>query len=325
MNGCMIISLDYELMWGCHDWATVDGYGETNISNVPEVISRTLLLFEKYNVHATFATVGMIMADNKNQLMEYMPSKKPTYLDKTKSTYDHVDYSIIDGPYRLLFLQPSLVSEINKRKGMEVGTHTFCHYFCWEPGQTAVQFEQDLLQAKAIATEKGIDLKSIVFPKNNVSDEYLKICKLQGISSYRGNAKKFFSKPKSKIGRYYNKIMRMLDCYLNIGGYSGYNFCDILQNPEHPINIPASRMLRPYIPFLAFLEPIRMKRIRAEIKHAACHHEVYHLWWHPHNFGANMEQNFKNLESILKCYSLCHQQYGMVSYNMNDLVKEVSK
>ena len=64
-SGYLVISLDFEMMWGCHDWATVDGYGSSNIRNVRQVISRMLQLFDKYNVHAPFATVGLIMCDDK--------------------------------------------------------------------------------------------------------------------------------------------------------------------------------------------------------------------------------------------------------------------
>ena len=55
------------------------------------------------------------------------------------------------------------------------------------------------------------------------------------------------------------------------------------------------------------------------MEYAALHGEVYHLWWHPHNFGANMEKNLEKLEYVLKCYKKCHEQYGMESYSMADL------
>lgn len=46
-------------------------------------------------------------------------------------------------------------------------------------------------------------------------------------------------------------------------------------------------MLRPYSPRLSFLEGLRLRRIRHEMVHAAKKGELYHLWWHPYNFGAN--------------------------------------
>ena len=88
---------------------------------------------------------------------------------------------------------------------------------------------------------------------------------------------------------------------------------------DSPLNIPASRFFRPYNKRLSLLEPLKVLRIKNEIKYAARHGEVYHLWWHPHNFGANIEQNLKELETVLKCYQYCSGQYGMQSFSMKEL------
>jgi hypothetical protein len=53
--------------------------------------------------------------------------------------------------------------------GQEIGTHTFSHYYCLEPGQQPEQFEDDLKAAIAVSKAKGIDTKSIVFPRNQYS------------------------------------------------------------------------------------------------------------------------------------------------------------
>ena len=48
---------------------------------------------------------------------------------------------------------------------------------------------------------------------------------------------------------------------------------------------------------------------------------LYHLWWHPHNFGNNVEKNMKFLEEILKHYQYLSGKYGMVSLNMEEAGK----
>ena len=55
------------------------------------------------------------------------------------------------------------------------------------------------------------------------------------------------------------------------------------------------------------------------VLHAAKHNEVYHLWWHPHNFGVNQQENFEFLSKILKHYSALKAQYGFESMTMSDL------
>jgi pyruvate-formate lyase len=53
--------------------------------------------------------------------------------------------------------------------------------------------------------------------------------------------------------------------------------------------------------------------------YAAKNGEVYHLWWHPHNFGKNQDQNFKNLKEILDHFASLKNEYGMKSLNMNEV------
>lgn len=317
-KGTLVISLDYELMWGMIDCATKDGYGQTNVKQVSEVINRMIALFEKYDVHATFATVGMIMYPNAKELLADIPQVHPSYQQSVMSPYEH-DYILqIKPEEECLFFQPEVVKEICKHKGMEMGTHTYCHYYCWAEGQTTEQFDADIKKAVEVATRNGVDLKSIIFPRNQVSDEHLKICARNGITSYRGNALKYFDEPKSKWEGIKNRLCRLLDAYINMGGMTSIPYGK-LERKEGLLNVCASRMLRPYSPKLSFLEGLRLRRIKKEMVHAAKNGEMYHLWWHPHNFGANMEDNLRILENIMKTYKDCHDKYDMQSLTMNEI------
>jgi hypothetical protein len=57
------------------------------------------------------------------------------------------------------------------------------------------------------------------------------------------------------------------------------------------------------------------------MEYAAKKNKIYHLWWHPHNFGANMEKNLQQLQLILQHYEKLNKIYGMQSYNMCDFLK----
>lgn len=317
-KGTLVISLDYELMWGMIDVAAKDGYGLTNVKQVPIVIKKMIGLFEKYEVHATFATVGMIMYSNRKELLADIPQKHPSYQQSVMSPYEHNYIQQITTEEECLFFQPEVVKEICSRKGLELGTHTYCHYYCWAEGQTTEQFDADIRKAVEIAKRIGIDIKSIVFPRNQVSNEHLKICAQNGITSYRGNALKFFVEPQNKIEAINNRICRLLDAYINVGGMTSIPY-DKLERKEGMLNVRASRMLRPYSPKLSFLESLRLRRIKKEMTYAAKEGEMYHLWWHPHNFGANMEKNLQFLEKVLQTYKECHDQYGMQSCTMNEV------
>ena len=87
--------------------------------------------------------------------------------------------------------------------------------------------------------------------------------------------------------------------------------------------MPASRFLRPYSRRLRFLEPLRAQRIKAGLRYAAERDEVFHLWWHPHNFGRDLEQNIAVLTETAECFSRLRASHGMRSLNMGELAGEV--
>ena len=85
---------------------------------------------------------------------------------------------------------------------------------------------------------------------------------------------------------------------------------------------PASRFLRPQHK-LELLNAVRLTRIKNEIIQAAKNNEVYHLWWHPHNFGVDTEAAIKTLRAIVEVYLHCKNTYGMESLTMKQLNDEL--
>lgn len=321
--GYLVISLDFEMMWGNLEKYTLDGYGKSNVENVRDVIHRMIALFEKYDVHATFATVGLLMMADKNEALENIPNEPPTYFNDRLSPFSNHFIENIPFEYQYLYFAPDLLEELKKASKIEIGTHTYSHFFCWEKGQTEEQFRSDLEMACKVAKKNGIVNKSIVFPRNNVSSSYLKFCADLGITAYRGNPKKYF-RQMAGVSGLFQKVKRILDVYINTANRTTYSPKDVDMNTS-PVNLPASRFIRPYNKKLKCFESIRLRRIKNEMKGAARRGEIYHIWWHPHNFGANMKENFIFLENILRCYSDCKEKYGMKSMTMNELYNQLNK
>lgn len=321
-NGCLVISLDFEMMWGNIESWDVCSYGRSHISHVPEVIEKMLALFEKYNIHATFATVGLIMQSGKAEVINSLPQYTPSYFNQRLSPYHNEYINNIAEEDSHLYFAENLVSKISRHEGMEVGTHTYCHYYCWEDGQSVSEFEEDIKHAIEIANSRGIEIKSIVFPRNQVSKEYLMVCAKYGISSYRGNALKYFNEPSCFFEKIKNRVCRLIDAYINIGGLSTIQYKEI-EKAEVPINIRASRFIRPYSKKLCMFEGLRLYRIKKELFHAAKNKEIYHIWWHPHNWGSDIEHNINFLEKLLQCFAKCRQEYNMQSYNMNEIYQQI--
>jgi hypothetical protein len=55
------------------------------------------------------------------------------------------------------------------------------------------------------------------------------------------------------------------------------------------------------------------------MSYAAKRNLVYHLWWHPHNFGKNLDSNLNMLTEILNHYTYLNKKYNFTSLNMKGL------
>ena len=64
---------------------------------------------------------------------------------------------------------------------------------------------------------------------------------------------------------------------------------------------------------------LQLYKIKKSLKQAAAQGEVFHLWWHPHNFGQHMEDNLNMLEEVLIYYTLLKDKYNIKSSSMRDI------
>jgi peptidoglycan/xylan/chitin deacetylase (PgdA/CDA1 family) len=317
-NGKLILSLDFELFWGVWDKLSLENYGE-HIKGVHTALPKILSMFEAYDVHATFATVGFLFCDTKEELLASFPDVKPSYINLHLSPYEShmltVGNDVNDDPYHFA---GNLVQKICSTPGQEIGTHTFSHYYCLEQGQTAEEFRYDLRAAKNIADKKGISLTSLVFPRNQFNEDYLRMCAEAGIICFRGNEQSWLYKATDGEGEtLLRRALRLLDAYVNISGHHCYT--DEYMRKSKPVNIPASRFFRPFHPKLQFLEKLKLRRIKSSMLYAAKNDLTYHLWWHPHNFGINQAENLALLKHVLDYYQVLNKTYGFRSYTMTEL------
>ncbi|MES2893432.1 MAG: polysaccharide deacetylase family protein [Bacteroidota bacterium] len=317
-NGKFVISLDFELLWGMRDIENYSAY-EENIVGVHTVIPRLLETFTTYDVKATFAIVGFLFFENKDQLIHDLPSRLPGYTNQKLSPYRHFDVVKESADIDLLHFAPKLIKLIQQYPSQEIGTHTFSHYYCLEAGQSVAEFEADLQHAQKIAGENNIPLYSLVFPRNQFQQDYLDVCSKLGITSYRGNERSWMYEARNgDAENFARRALRLLDSYVNISGHNCYP--DDFIKSSFPRNIPASRFLRPYEKGLEAFDKIKLDRITSGMTYAAKKKMTYHLWWHPHNFGINQDKNFSFLEQILSHYTKLNARYNFQSYTMSALV-----
>lgn len=313
-----VISLDFELAWGIKDHRSLGGY-RRNLLGVRSAVPGMLSLFRQYGIRATWAAVGMLFFENREQLVDSMPLLRPCYQKARLSNYElmaDVGNDEESDPYHFA---ASLIRSIIDTPGQELATHTFSHYYCLERGQTRESFRADLRAAFQAAKRFGVQFRSIVFPRNQFNAKYLQTCADAGLIAYRGNAMHWLYRATTTVKdkrSLMKRGMRFVDSYLSISGthvYSGQQISNGI------INVPASRFLRPYSSRLKILEPIRLQRIERELEIAARNAMLYHLWWHPHNFGVNTLENLSFLERILEKVANLRDKYGMECPSMGEL------
>ena len=321
--GKLVVSLDFELMWGVRDLVTVNTYGQ-HINGVHTALPQILQHFEQYGIKGTFAAVGFLFFKDKQELLQGLPEVMPQYADTNLSPYGSYLHETVgahagEDPYHY---GDHLIELIKNTPGQEIGTHTFSHYYCLEPGQDLEAFRHDLQAALAIAQRRGINLSSIIFPRNQVNEAYLQVCETMGLITYRSNEESWIYKARNwNDETLLRRAFRLLDAYVNISGHHCYT--EQYMHSDNMVNIPASRFLRPYSKKLKGLENLRLKRIKDSMTHAAKNKLTYHLWWHPHNFGINQEENFAFLTQILQHYQELKARYNFTSITMSELAKEI--
>jgi hypothetical protein len=306
-----VISLDFELFWGVSDSRTVAGYGP-NVLGEWQAIPRLLAMFGRYGLRVTWATVGMIMCRDYRHWREARPAMLPGYARVGISPYS-MDGLVREHP-GLFFARP-LVEQILATNGQELATHTYSHFYCSEAGATPEQFAADLGCARSIAADMGVTLRSMVFPRNQIVGNFLSVLPDAGIQVYRGNAQHWLYRNGNAVaGGIAGRAIRFGDACLPLSGQ-----CTVREQRNGELaNLPASLFLYPWSTRPRALLALRLHRVKQGMTAAARTGRIFHLWWHPHNFGVNLEENLALLEAILGHYQRLSDTYGMQSRCMAD-------
>jgi len=322
-SGQFIISLDYELYWGLRDLYPLSYYRD-RYPGERDTVMWLLKMFEQYQIHATWAVVGLMFCESLDEIKASLPDELPGYTDPNISPYPYIEKGGFghnereDADHYAL----TVIKAIQETRHQRVSTHTFSHYYCKEEGQTIEQFRADLEAALRVAERKGIKIESIVFPRNQFNESYLGVLKELGIRSYRGNPRhSLYSKGYSTRDSVFLKALRLLDSYVNYSGHHCFSAEEM--EPGCPANVPASLFLRPYYGRLRLFERLRLRRILSGMTHAAKRGLVYHLWWHPYNLSSDPEENRAFLGRILDHFKILQAKYGMQSVNMEELAESV--
>ena len=286
-----VLSLDTELLWGSFDHTSDEAFAASH-PNLRGVTGDILSLLEEFDVSATWAVVGHLFLAS----CERGPDGRahPTLARPAPSPSFPTDWFARDpcaGRDQAPFWYGDDLLDLiaSCRVPQEIGSHSFSH-MSFGPGCPAEAAESDVAECVRLATARGIELRSFVFPRNVVGR--VDVLARRGFTSFRGEDPTWYQPLRGTAKR----VARLLDLA----------FC---MTP--PVTVPIEvvpgvydikgSMLLLYRvgPYRAVLVRARIAKARRGLRRAVERGGVFHLWTHPENFAADRQAMLAALRGIL--------------------------
>lgn len=317
-EGILVVSLDFEMLWGL---AEFDVAGAAVLSEkVNEIVPELLNLFQQYGIHATWATVGAIMESHEAVFCNRVRSGASPQVRAKIEKFD-LESEKGEHKYRKCLFAPHLIKAIQETPDQEIGTHTYSHYYCDLPDSTVEAFKEELIFSTEAAKQHGIEMHSVVFPKNQVIKEYLSAVQTMGLNAYRGKETGVLYRKRAKNPGKWMKIL-YLDNYIPLQKTCSYGVGEVMQGGMY--NVRSSRFFKPYRKKYWYAEGMKLRRYQKEMRDAARRGEIYHIYWHPHNMAKDCEESFQQIEAFLKYFLKMKERYGMRSMSMGEVAAHCS-
>jgi hypothetical protein len=302
----VLISLDFEMRWGIHDvyGYDIDAHRDELVCG-RDVVPALLKLFAGHDIRATWAAVGAVGCAGWDDYFERAP-EPPRYANaafRIKPAYAELD------PKGELHFAPDLLHAIGSALGQELGTHTFSHLYLREKGVTAADVIADLNAVRNLyATRFGAEPLSLVFPRNQPA--FIDVIRACGIRMWRGNPGPWYYE--TEDSEHNGRVPRALKFI------DGINPMRRLAAPQTDDMTRASLFLRLNLP--RYLWRAHVRRIRGELA-ALRPGEIFHIWFHPHNLGQQMNFKLARVEEVLGIIAERQAAGGLRSCSMSDLVE----
>jgi hypothetical protein len=282
MSPCVVISLDFEGRWGVADklGSGAEAY-RTNLEGEPEAVLAMLEFFGREKIAATWATVGALACADWDEYFERAP-RQPKYLNTRLGVQKA--WRALD-PKGSLHFAPDAVRAITTEPGQELASHTFSHIYIQEPGCRVEDVEADSLAVANLFRDRfGRAPTSFVFPRNQVGQ--IEALKRAGIQRWRLNPSvRYWNAVRSDQQRPWTRGLRLLD--------------DVLVGASR--RAPSSEMRASYLvrfPLPEHAWKLHLARIARDAR-GLRPGEALHLWWHPHNMGADLSRSIRRLSDLI--------------------------
>ena len=191
----------------------------------------------------------------------------------------------------------------------EVACHTFSHVVMGEPGCDEAVARAELKRCVDLARAMGIELKTIIFPRNKVG--HLSVVRDAGFEVFRGRD----VEPFSWVGPALQAKATVLSRILSVPPPPVLP----TRTPEGLINLPGSMFYMPATEWQRYV-PMAIRTVVAKrgLREAARHKAVFHLRLHPEALVFSADRLFAGLEDIFREASRLEQDGALQMLTVHD-------
>ena len=313
-----MLSIDTEMAWGMvHRHGVKEN--ERAYARTREAVDGLLELLDKYEIRATWAMVGHLMLRScaPEGGVKHPDVARPDYSWFAEDWFEQDPASgVDDAPF---WYGPDILEQIRAcRVPQEIGSHSFSHITVGDPGYSREAFATELAKCNELAAERGLELKSFVYPRNIVG--HTDVLAEFGFTSYRGDAPCWYD----GYGHFAWRIGHKIDNFLP------HSPPVVLPVKEGGVwNIPASYYYphsEPRWNDWGRLMPLwlRTRKIIRGVRKAQKQQRIFHLWFHPYNIASNPERLLKGLDRVLSNVAEQKAAGALDVLSMGDLAEQLS-
>jgi peptidoglycan/xylan/chitin deacetylase (PgdA/CDA1 family) len=315
-KGVFTISIDTEIAWGqCDRPLTLSDRGALNRER--PIVQRLLALFAEYEIRATWAIVGHLLALNcsKRGSVVHPEIPRPVLLDDGRDWFFQHPPEQSNDP---AWYGRDIVDLIRRAvPTQEIGSHSFCHMPYDEERSNPEAVRADLSAAQAVHEADGLSFDSFIFPRNVVG--YRELLVRAGIKGYRGNTSRWYDRIRARPVR---RLLHLASYLISSTPPTVKPSLDDIGL----VNIPDSMLLmgRNGPRRLITSRALARKGI-AGLDGAAKRGDVFHLWFHPSNFADGTEEQFQVLEIILRHADALRREARLEVLTMGDHIRNLTR
>lgn len=285
-TGTFTISLDTELAWGTFDTKNgCDPYREAYLRG-PEIVNRLCVLFEQYDISATWAVVAHLFEDCDGH--QDFPTVDFDWIDEW-----YGELPCESGVEREMWYSPTILESIKTcSPGQDIGLHGYTHLILGHPSCPQRAAERELSAAVAVLEDHGISPSSFVFPRNQIG--HLDVLENSDIDVYRGYDDIWFER--WQLPRYLRKPFRFANEVLS---WTPPVVTPRVNNGL--VEIPGSQAFRPFHDGWEYAPGrTRFRRAKKGLDTAAETGKIFHLRFHPFDLGFDLDRLLDSLQDIFR-------------------------